>query len=501
MADFIFDTQDLSTIRGGGLLLLDAPDRLVHSFPQLRPVATGASVGLFRFEPDEGKAPGQLRNEVLDFLRSDNELGHATFVADVLPVPQDPNRFSELREKLRAMNRWQQMRRPSVVVPQAGSGGATGPCPIDGVRPATTTVPHPSPRVATASASVAARREHGRKMKRAFYRRELGASSDPPGFDVSGEATWTLHELTQRGDARAGSSAEGDPRAHLEGKMAVLYLDGNGFGEIGAETCQTEAAQGCWSSTIKENHREVLRALWDRMQAEPEWRVRVPGGRGGDVHELYRIETLLWGGDELILVVPAWKGWETLSLFYEHAAQWSWRSPDAEAEAEPIPLTYSAGLVFCHHKAPIHRIKGLAQQLADAAKSGPAGAPGNRFAYQVLESFDHLGEDFEAERRRQCPPGYAPADLCVDGENMEQIRDCFEALKNGLARGQVYRVVHALQAAGSPDDDSVKRAVDRARSMARDDATRKQLDALPRLVANEPVPWLHLAELWDYVGV
>ncbi len=48
LSNFVYDTQDLSTIRGGGLILLDSIDKLKENFKGiLDPISTGASSGLF----------------------------------------------------------------------------------------------------------------------------------------------------------------------------------------------------------------------------------------------------------------------------------------------------------------------------------------------------------------------------------------------------------------------------------------------------------------------
>jgi hypothetical protein len=54
LSNFIYDTQDLSTIRGGGLLLLDVAEKVSKYLQEkgckVQPAVHGASTGLFEIE-------------------------------------------------------------------------------------------------------------------------------------------------------------------------------------------------------------------------------------------------------------------------------------------------------------------------------------------------------------------------------------------------------------------------------------------------------------------
>src|SRR5260370_41135890 len=100
--NFAYDVHDLSTTRGGGLLLLRAIERVKKEF-SLQPITTGASSGLFFAD---NKDPEDLRGSVVRWLQHDEDLKHATFVVDVLP--DEGKGYVYLREVLTAMNRWSQ---------------------------------------------------------------------------------------------------------------------------------------------------------------------------------------------------------------------------------------------------------------------------------------------------------------------------------------------------------------------------------------------------------
>ncbi len=128
------------------------------------------------------------------------------------------------------------------------------------------------------------------------------------------------------------------------------------------------------------------------------------------------METLLWGGDEIVWVTPAWRGWRLLTMFYESAKAWQLLGKS---------VTHSAGLVFCHHKAPIHEIVHLAKELNGMVKEkGRRQKARNLFAYQVLESFDHIGRALDDDFLRERYPFYAGPEnnpLVLDGTAMGEI--------------------------------------------------------------------------------
>jgi hypothetical protein len=126
---FVYDTNDLSTIRGGGLLLLDAMDDIRKHFG-LDAISTGASSGLFTLRSVDAEGARHMRDRVTEYLDRDAKWRHATFVVDVLK----DNDFNIAREGLLALNRWRQMRSPTLAVPS--DQAATDACACDRVRPA-----------------------------------------------------------------------------------------------------------------------------------------------------------------------------------------------------------------------------------------------------------------------------------------------------------------------------------------------------------------------------
>jgi len=473
--NFVYDTQDLSTARGGGLLLLDAIGTVGEHFSDLSPISTGASSGLFLFHATDGQ---NLRNDVDEFLRKDPVLRHATFVVDVARVSES---FHVDVETLIARNRWRQMFSPSLAVPRTeGTGEAV--CPIDLVRPALekTTLPDKAERQLV-SRSVLTRRDYGREKKQKFYAGELAQLAREGGDDT--HVLQVRSAIAVRDFAQHLEELTTDRhRGNLNRKMAVFYVDGNSFGAIqsGLERQKLSA----WDSTLKRYRRTLLADLLAMFPADSGWQTEGEDGK-------WRFETLLWGGDELLWVVPAWKGWETLRFFYERARHW---------EFDGTKLRHAAGLVFCHHNAPIQRVVALAKTLAEKAKE--LNREENLFAYQVLESFDYVAGDLDDYRKTRVAVGESIEKLILRTDEMQPLDAAFETLRARFPRNKLHEIVLALTARRSPEgahvahEDLIRATVG---DTFPDDESQRPLQSVLKFFGAGNTAWAHIAELWDYI--
>jgi hypothetical protein len=455
LASFVYDTSRLPTIRGGSRLLLEAVGAAEGWLEaklgkgRVETISRGASAGLFRLTSDDA---AKLRGDLEDWLGRHEEFRHATFVVDVTP---ETDKFRKDVETLIARNRFRQMRSPSLAIP---SGTAKLPCSEDKVRPATRTRTKPGEQGVTewVSPSVAVRLDHGRDLKQAFYEKETGRP-----WDLA--FAQDFQEL-----------AADDSRGKLDGKMAVLYLDGNHFGKVQQDVCMTAEKQQAFDGRLRELRRGFLTALLEEIAGNPlDW-LSLQGTQ--------RFETLLWGGDDLLLVAPAWKGFWLAEFFFEQSRDWAF---------EDHPLRHAGGLVLCHSNAPIRRIKAVAENLADAAKG--VDRTRNLLAYQVLESFDVVGSDFESFRAARSPGGTAPGDLVLAGERLAELTRAVAELVPVLPHGRVHRLAAAIVAGrdGTAEADSLAR-------FARQEGKDADLATLLGAAATPAAAWLHLAELWDY---
>jgi len=411
------------------------------------------------------KQAKQLKQDVIDFLLSEEkfknaeQLKHATFVVDTLPATN----FSQDREKLLTLNRWQQMQSPTVVFPETSTKAFDSfVCSIDLIRPSA----RRANKKEIMSESVYQRREYGRKEKRNFYKNEIKKLSERT-IDLQDLLFNVVKDFTELTD----DEADGKIWGNLHAKMAVIYLDGNNFGKIqlGLNRKQLQL----FDTTIKDYRRRFLHNLFQEViKKKEDWITR---------EEKLRLELLTWGGDEILLVVPAWQGWWTLNLFFETSKDW---------EFFDNSLTHAAGLVFCHHNAPIHRIKKLAEDLGNLAKK--TSRTTNSVAYQVLESFDHTGLEIgEFRQKRLSSSDIKQNDLIIVGEQMSYYEKAILTVKEVLPKSRVHKIVNALLC------EEKTKFIENAIDFIKDAKT--QLEKQIEILLKEDTFWLHLIELWDYI--
>jgi GNAT superfamily N-acetyltransferase len=316
----------------------------------------------------------------------------------------------------------------------------------------------------------------------------------------------------------------------LNDKMAVLYLDGNGFSGIQQDlinaACEGKSgdeldeaaieAQKKFDKTLKDYRAQFLRTLLEKATTDTDgaWkngndraRKDLDGDESADtLTGRIRLETLLWGGDEIMMVMPAWQGWAVARLFLEESKDWA---------IEGHPLHHALGLVFCNHKAPIHRITKLARDLADHAKD-VVGRDGSSLAYQVLESFDHLGAGPEAHFNGLRLNGASSVrTLMLTAEAVNALDTHLPTLRGdgGLPQRQLKRLVRALFV--HRDQDQAKETF---KTLAIDRHAKEALDSVLATLSGAPSDpqsggasaqghgtsdhwhaWYHLEQLWDYV--
>lgn len=489
----INDTHDISTIRGGSFMLLDAVRQLPNVLPRLQAIATAASKGVFAYD-DAGdlaaqRAPTGLAMDVLRAL-NDATGGHATFL---VAIEEEADDFQLTLARLEAQVRRQQWRMPTVMVPSFDETNQE--CFLDGWRPGV--VPYTvDPDVAGARISLAAdfRRKLGRRVKHHLFSQLL---NDPTYDDDL--VTKDLGKLAT--DPRKGI---------LNGKIALLHVDGNSFGRIRNATCDTAAKREAFDRVIQENCRNAfLRDVLTHARADPDFQVS-DGGKMA-----LRAELLLWGGDEFTLVVPAWKGLDVIERFYRFAGG---------LQFEDVPLTHRAALVFCHHNAPILQVRRLAEEMlkltrkniadrfevalsADARSTGITEADrsrpakwlsnaqyGNAARYVVLESFDMLRGSLDAFLRRY----YGRADtgdLLLYGCRLAELRDQLNTICAAASKGRVIDVARAISKGDTAPVG--ERLTGLLASVAPDkqDAVR---GAITNLTKDNDAGWFLLADLWDY---
>ncbi|MFZ1342875.1 Cas10/Cmr2 second palm domain-containing protein [Thiothrix eikelboomii] len=447
------DTSQISVIRGSSLLLRQAVKDVQHQFA-LQPVSVGASVGLFMRELATGQSTDAVVQEVADYLSRHADYRHLTFVVDALPF--DGN-FPACREKLIGMNRLRQLQQVTVAVPDWSRDGHLVACAYDGLRPVNETA---GKKVGEfVSESVASRFDFGRAQRQRFYAEELGLATLEQGF------TDDLQALS-----------DDDSKGNLHRKVAVIYLDGNRFGAIQQTHCTTIAAQQAFDRHIQQLRRGFLRTLVDFANTDPDFQT--------DDHKL-RLEVLLWGGDEILLVVPAWKGMDTLQLFYQTSRDWVFKGE---------PLTHAGGIVFSQSNTPLYRLRSLAEDLANGVKQQQRA---NRWDYLILESMDFPAESLTSLRQRQfahLADSRAPL-LPFSAEALKVVHKHLE--QGAIPRSQLMSLAYTALHKPAEFDKKLQRL---ATVLTEQQVQTVRTDLESLFGQTETVwPWLHLAELWDYL--
>ena len=487
----IDDTEDLAVRRGGSLMLLDAIESVREKFKSsLSAVSTGASVGLFAVRDN---APADLVGDVRAHLERHPLFRFCTHVVAV----SEGDDFKGVNESALAVTRWQQMQSLSFS-PIGLAATVHGPCDIDEVRPAQQANP-------ARSASVAARSQDGRVQKQRFYARSLD------------DARYANVQFTRDFEDLSLPAPVGLEPGTLAGKLAVFYADGNKFGAI-AQGCRNSTQLAAWDAYLKAQRKAMLSAVVERAMQSPRW--QTPAGE-------LRLETLLWGGDEVMFAVPAWCGLELAQLFFEQTKSKSFVPPPLEfgstvkGEAvEPTLLTHAAGLVFCHRQAPISRISQLARDLADLGKAN--GGRTDSLNWLVLESFDHVGGELDAYMKRRFvpPPHPSPphtwSDLALSTEAIDRLTLDMPLLKSLLPRSSIVRAVRMMAhgAAFTPEDHPfplVERTYVQVDAACRRDGLSARFEDLWALLhparakwdahhasRSDLAAWVKLIELWDY---
>ena len=499
----IFDTHDLSTIRGGSFSLLDAIEQVARIFrDKMECITNAAGEGLFVIEDFAGD-DAQITTLVLKIL---TELKirageHATFLiaTEISASPVEEEDFPLVLERLKAQIRRQQWRMPTVAVPAGVAredADAVDACFLDGWRPAV--VPYrvdpeqPDVKISTATDF---RRQHGRIIKDQIFSRLLGEEYKD--------------DLCAR-DLNKLASHPG--MGLLSGKIALIHVDGNSFGSIRRALCHNRILRREFDQQIQEQCRvPFLRTLLEMARKDKDFQAEDDEGRNA-----LRIEVLLWGGDEMTLVVPAWRGWQTVDLYFQHARRLHFAG---------YALSHRAAIVFCHHNAPILQIRRLANDLLDRTRDDLASGLqesinrdqefeqlsaderqrvvawkanhrlGDALHYLSLKSFDMLGGSMDSFLDSY----YAHTDygdLLVYADELAAVRDHLKTLHAYLPKGKLREIAVTRQ---RNDSSRLLKLESSLFATVPPEVAPQVAHSLAFLTNEKPGRWQLITDLWDFV--
>lgn len=466
------DTNDISIMRGGSMLASSSmrglADRLARDGWHIVE-HTGASVlATQRKEssPELAEHIAWLKGE-----SSDEEaparawLTIACALTTALPDESDVAAATRLASLVRV----QQLQMPALTLCPSKTV-ASSPCVEDRLRPATRARHRGGQAEEALSEFSFIRWKLGKGSRQRFYGQEVGSEMG----------------LTFTDDLHTLAAAPPEFAKHLKDKVALIHVDGDAFGSIRA-ACKTLDQVAFLNGAIKDGRRSFLIALLDRFKSNEAgaWQTTADP-------PACRLETLLWGGDEFELVVPGWLGLEVLAQFYEASAHWQ------VPHAPDTPLHHSAAIVFCGVKTPIASVRKLAGRLVDEVMKSRKTK--NCVAYEVLESFDHIGSDLEGHRQRTRPPGWDFRTQLIPGPALRQFLSLgCSAKEHGIARGPLlHQYLDRFNAREALAKQSTRKFQNRL-----PESQQGTFEALLALTPSEdevsPAAWLHLPLLWDYL--
>ncbi len=487
----VYDTSDISTIRGGGFYLLDRVRSLAQESVFKENVITeGASAAVFQVETD---SPAEIRRKMLTYLYDgENAIREMMFLVEYI---ENHGKFPETMAGLQGKIRAAQMQTSSIRVFPETFKPASGTDPETGKQWAYDTLNRTLPAhkqdqlKGPVSGFTHRRREQGKTLRKKIYAlllKDQDVSVQDYGF------TDELEVLCN--DAKQGN---------LNGKIAFIYIDGNKFGKLQRNFSPEELKA---YDALLDNFKKRLLASIIRLAREDKSFMN-----GNKI----RLETLLWGGDEIKLIVPAWMGWKAALCFYDVADEMNMKMEDKE-------LTYAMGLVFAHHKNPIRNVSGVAEELAQTVKDGLSSAQvyqrshGNRIHYAVLESLETLPKgygQFATDFYRT-----ASQELSLSPDEMRGLRDFAKSLDAGFSRSKIYSVAQAWVSDSDKKDKKDKgyaEALQRGLDVCEVSAKKKEklvheIEMITgtafgedkKVIEAKPEKgyrWLQIAELWDYL--
>jgi len=535
----ITDTNQLSVMRGGGLAMREAISILWECLDQtlngndtaeITKVSIGGSIGIFIFDdalPESrvleetliaalaGGTPGRPSQDLGrlgDFAEKFGSTSVGSLCAilsfaiaieaidsrksDVDEIEYDC--FIAANERALQSIRLSQLKQPNVVINEAASDLV---CPWDGRRPAT----H---RIGTAvsatnelivSQPVAARFDFGRHAKRdsapaRFYSREIEKGCRGPDDQEFARLKAKFDSVLRSEAHQGGRRKPALPNdfsdlvadwgsEQTRRKLAVIYADGNKFSSIMRKNVSSLADYQSWDEMLQRERGRLLLefVLWlsgKRPQDGP-----IP------------IEMLLWGGDEVMFVIPAELALEGISRFFQFNRHMAWAGQR---------LTHSLGIVICSYKTPIHRISDLARNLAEHVKGAIGDSPEQQidaWQYAVLESVDTPTQLDQFFQRRYDEMHKSLTPLLVSDLDFSEQLEIAEKINNRIPRSQLYMIARELS--GNPDS---REAINRFETVAEAEAksiSGEISEILPTFgnsLSDEIDPWsfLHWAELLDY---
>lgn len=349
-------------------------------------------------------AKQEIEDACVAFLNKDHgELPLSQFTFATATLLSNDDLTKSIIDQLDTELGLRQLQQPSVFVPPASK--STVLCDFTRLYGADAQVSYGPNETRPISSLVKRRREYGRKKKHTIYSAVLGQGADLLDAvkamkgaelldDLDGKKgrIETAHSLVsgESGLSFANDFEEivSDPPEDLSlaarHSLAVVHIDGNKFGsKIGARSGDPLRFASMWMDVLKADlMARIVSWVRDHLAA-------------GD-HATF--ETLLWGGDEFVFVLPGWKALEFADFVRELCNEWFLPAFGKQPKQD---MNVAIGVAIAPHKSPVRNLKNAASDLVDAVKSGYGGraAPESRIQAIAFESVDRI--HFSPEQYRK----------------------------------------------------------------------------------------------------
>lgn len=179
------------------------------------------------------------------------------------------------------------------------------------------------------------KRQKGREEKREFLLNFRKWAREKEDVEIAGRAPQDLDKLAEK-----------------EGKIALLYADGNNMGDLLQRQKSLESYRNISEVLTKATRETLFTALWETFGSERLARNMLP------------FEIIALGGDDVVVIVPASAGWALTTNLLDGFE----RHPKIQELNEGTRLSMSAGLAIADVKYPVRYLFDLAGGLLKEAK-------------------------------------------------------------------------------------------------------------------------------------
>lgn len=320
-ASSIFDSNDISTIRGGSMLNEALPQAVLNKV-SLEVLQDGGSRLLARFNDSEKPRVEAAVSAVLN----DASFKHLSATWG----------YGDTAEQARAQAHWRAAQLWSV--PPVDDADADTACPVDRVRiAATPEIGKDGKTKRFVSSAVAVRRKIARDKRPGLF----DAVDFGPPQSIEDIVQLPAHKL--------------EIPPVVRGKVAVICADG-----IGGSALKARLGPEQMSCFMKAFHKRLADAICSWALDE---------GLVSNILEkpFARMDVFFWGGDDMRFVVPAHAAMSFVRVLLSVAES----ETDFGADA-PVPsFPHRVGVVLAQYKVPVRQLNALSESLEAAARNSP----------------------------------------------------------------------------------------------------------------------------------